>query len=227
MKTKPIFSTLLATMLMLSLSILGFSCEENDIDASGSANLKVVNAAPSAGAQSFHLVDKDIISGGLDFTEASDFIATVAGTRLSAQFRSEGSLSTTVDGELYLLKNRHYTVFLRGDGDDLRIKQYEDDLSYPPAAMARIKFLHFASGAPSDLVINGAGGDKLIGTLSRDTESKYINVTAGTLALEIEELALKKSVAHLTIPDLKGGKIYTVYLTGSSAANITAHTVEY
>lgn len=227
MRTKPIFSTLLTAVAMLSLGTLGSSCEENNIDESGSANLKVVNAAPDATAQSFYLVDNAIVSGGLDFTDASDFISTVSGMRLSARFRNEGSSAHTAEGELYMVRGRHYTVFLRGDGNDVRIKQYEDELSYPPAGVARVKFLHFASGAPGDLIIKDAAGNKLVNTLTRDVESKYINVTAGTLSLELEGLALKKTVTNVTVPALKGGKIYTIYLTGTSASNIAAHIVEY
>jgi hypothetical protein len=61
------YSRLSAGMMFVLASVCFFSCEKNDVDPSGSVNIKVVNATSTEGAQSFTLVNKVLISGGLDF----------------------------------------------------------------------------------------------------------------------------------------------------------------
>jgi len=67
---------LTAKALLMFIGIFT-SCKKNDIDPNGTMNLKVVNAAPGSGPQSFTLADKVLISGGLDFTDASDYFSSV------------------------------------------------------------------------------------------------------------------------------------------------------
>src|ERR1700720_1248528 len=133
MKRNSNYRKLLASATLLMFTGYMTSCKKNNIDPSGSMNLKVVNAAPNSGPQSFTLADQVLISGGLDFTNASDYITTNSGTRLVAQFKNDGTNTVYATGELWTANDLSFTVFLAGGGSSARVKMFQDDLSAPPS----------------------------------------------------------------------------------------------
>lgn len=226
MKRESIFLKRLGIAGILMLALFTSSCEENDVDATGMANVKVVNASPGSAAQRFFLVDKVLVNGGLEFTEATDYIRTNSGKLLVAEFKNEKGGNLTSRGGLYLSPDRDYTVYLTGEGSLDIVRQYEDDLSAPGNGLAKVKFIHFSEGAPALLNIrSGSGNDDLINTLTRNVESKYLNVAAGDLSFKIYDFVKKNKIGDFEVLDLKAGKIYTIYFTESTAAEITVHKV--
>ncbi|MBE9461995.1 DUF4397 domain-containing protein [Dyadobacter subterraneus] len=225
MKTKSLFRGLFGLAGLSLLSVLLWSCDENDVDASGMAKIKVVNASPNSAAQRFFLVDNALVNQGLNFTEASDYISTNSGKNLVAEFKNVSSSALTATGWAYLSDGDSYTIYLAGEGSDERVKQYEDDLSSPASGMARIKFIHFSNEAPSLLTVKNSSDDDLINTLTRDIESKYLNVTPGTFSFKVYDFVKKGKIGDYQIPDLKAGKIYTIYFTGSNSSDIEVHQV--
>lgn len=225
MKTKSNLRGLfgLASLFLFSLVLL--SCDENDVDASGMAKVKVVNASPNSAAQLFFLVDKVLVNQGLSFTNASDYISTNSGKTLVAEFKNESSSAVTATGWAFLSDGDSYTIYLAGEGSDERVKQYEDDLSAPASGMARIKFIHFSNQAPSLLTVKNASEDNLINTLTRDIESKYLNVSPGAFSFKVYDFVKKDKIGDYELSDLKAGKIYTVYFTGSNSSDIEVHQV--
>ena len=209
------------------LTTLGFflSCKKNNIDPDGSMDLKVVNASPDAGPQSFTLADQLLISGGLNFGDASDYIRTSSGTRLVAQFKNEGTNTVYATGELWTANDLSFTVFLAGAGSSARVKMYKDNLSSPPAGKVKIRFIHFSDAAPSDINIKNAAGDNLVTNISRDIESGYSNVDPGTLSIKIYGTVSKDNIGNFDVTGLQTGKIYTLYLTGSTDATLTVKKV--
>lgn len=208
--------------------ITGFvSCEKNDVDETGSANLKVVNASPTSGIQNFYLVNSTLISTGLAYTQFSDYISTYAGNRLVASFKD---LTTNVEyasGELWMANGESYTVYLAGEGSDARVKLFEDNLSAPSSGKAKVKFIHLSDGAPSDIRIKDASGSELINNVSRNIASSYKNVNPGTLNFSLYGTASGDLIGNFEAGPLVAGRIYSVYITGSSSSAIQANTVEY
>lgn len=225
MKIKLIFRGLFGIAGLFLFSVILWSCDENDVDASGMAKVKVVNASPNSAAQRFFLVDKALVNQGLNFTDASDYVSTNSGKTLVAEFKNESSSTVTATGWAFLSDGDSYTIYLAGEGSDERVKQYEDDLSAPSSGMARIKFINFSNEAPSLLTVKNASEDNLIGTLTRDIESKYLNVTPGSFSFKVYDFVKKDKIGDYQIADLKAGKIYTIYFTGSNSSDIEVHQV--
>jgi hypothetical protein len=215
---------LTATALLLFAGIFT-SCKKNDIDPNGSMNLKVVNAAPNSGPQSFTLADQVLIRGGLDFTNASDYIRTNSGTRLVAQFKNEGTSTVYASGELWTANDLSFTVYLAGSGSSARVKMYKDDLSAPPGGKVKIRFIHLSDAAPSDIRIKNAAGDDLVTNLSRNIESGYKNIDPGTLSIRIYGTASGDNIGNFDVTDLLTGKIYTLYLTGTADGGLSVQKV--
>lgn len=200
------------------------SCKKNDVNPSETFDIKVVNASETSGPQSFTLVDKVLVTGGLNFTDASDYITTNSGTRLVEQFKNTNG-SLTASGEIWTDNGKRFTVYLVGEGSKARVKEFEDKLTIPPSGMARVKFLHLSDGAPSVVNIKNANGDNLVTTLSEDTDSGYSNVAPGTLSIRIYGVASRNNIGNFDITDLQAGKIYSIYLTGSGDNNLSVHKV--
>lgn len=220
MKTKSIFRTLLTGTAILTFATLITSCKKNDVDESGSANVKVVNAAPSSSAQSFFLANNTVVDGGLDFGDATDYIAANSGKNLEAQFRNAGTTTAYGTGKFDLDNGHYYTVYLVGDGQNSRVKLFEDDLSSPASGQAKVKFIHLSDAAPANIDIKNGAGENLAVNLARDNSSAYLNVAPGILRLQVTATGSPTSIANFDLSAFTAGKIYTVYVTGSSTANI-------
>ncbi|HEX6430168.1 MAG TPA: DUF4397 domain-containing protein [Niastella sp.] len=226
MKRKMLISIHLLKGLVLSLvTTLFFSCEKNDIDESGSFNIKVVNASPGTLAQGFTLANQVLVNGGLNFTDASNYINTSSGKRLVAEFKNEGTNSVTATGELYTINGVSFTVYLAGQGSSSRVKAYEDDLAVPNNGKVKIKFIHLSDAAPSDIYIKNGAGDDLVTNISRNIQSGYKYVDPGTLSFKLYGTASRNNIGNFDIPDLQSGKIYTLYLTGSTDATLAINKV--
>jgi uncharacterized protein DUF4397 len=227
MKCQLILKGSIAAFNILLMSILFSSCEKNDIDDSGTSNLKVVNASPGSQAQSFQLAGKTLISDGLNFTGASGYLPAYAGTRLVAEFKNGNAGSTYASGELWLYKDQHFTVFLAGGNGSERVKLFNDDLSTPDNGKVRVRFIHLSDDAPSDIRIENANGGNLITNLSRNTQSGYKTIDPGTLSFKVYGTAQGKHISDFDMAGLQDGKIYTVYFAGTSNAGTTAHLIQH
>ncbi|NHA03529.1 DUF4397 domain-containing protein [Mucilaginibacter sp. HC2] len=224
MKRNIIHNYLLIGAALLVTVIYVSSCKENNVNPSETFDIKVVNTSETSGPQSFTLVDKVLVTGGLNFTDASDYITTNSGTRLVEQFKNTNG-SLTASGEIWTDNGKRFTVYLVGEGSKARVKEFEDKLTIPPSGMARVKFLHLSDGAPSVINIKNANGDNLVTTLSEDTDSGYSNVAPGTLSIRIYGVASRNNIGNFDITDLQAGKIYSIYLTGSGDNNLSVHKV--
>lgn len=225
MKTKSILRNLFTGTAIFAIAAMVSSCKKDDIDSSGSANLKIVNASSGSTDQSFYLASKTVVEGGLSYGEASDYIVTNSGNNLQAEFRNEGSSTAYASGRFDLDKGSNYTVFLAGDGQSARVKLFQDDLSATASGQAKIRFIHLSDAAPANIDIKNGSGESIVVNLARDAASSYINVAPGILALNVFATGSATSLANFNLTAFSAGKIYTVYITGSTTATISVHQI--
>lgn len=225
MKTKSLFKNILAGTAVLSFAIFMSSCKKNDVDESGSASIKVVNASTASTPQSFYLANQAVVNGGLDFGEGTDYITTSSGNNLELQFRNEGSATAYASGKFNVDRNRNYTVFLAGDGQAARVKLFTDDLTAPAAGQAKVRFVHFSDAAPANVDIRRANGDNLAASLSKDNATAFTAITPGVLSLQVYAAGGTSSLASFDLSAFADGKIYTVYITGATAGTIAIRQI--
>jgi hypothetical protein len=225
MKTKSIYGKLFAGVALMITALSFSSCKKNDIDPSGQFHLKVVNASATAGSQSFTLAGTVLVSGGLNYTDASPYITSPSGTRLVAEFKNDGTSSVYASGEIWTANNIDQTVYLAGQGSKARVKVYTDDLGAPNNGKVKIKFIHLSDDAPSVITIKNSSGDDLVTTLARDIASGYKYVDPGTLSVQFYGTASKNNIGTFDVTDLQAGKIYTLYLTDSANGSPVLNTV--
>lgn len=195
------------------------SCKDNDVDESGTANIKVVNAAPSSASQNLFIADKSVATG-LDFGEASNYIAFSSGNNLQAEFRTESSGAVYASGDFDLDNGSNYTVFLAGDGAQARVNIFKDDNS-PVSGKAKVRFIHLSDGAPTQIDVRNGATTNLAVNIGRNTSSNYVNLDPGVLSLQVFATGGSTSIGTFDLTALQADKVYTIYITGTSADAIS------
>jgi hypothetical protein len=227
MKNKFLTNLSAATVLLAIVTAFS-SCKKDDIDESGSANVKVVNASSTSSAQGFYLASKTVVQGGLTFGNASSgYIAVNSGNNLQLQFRNSGSTSAYASGEYDLDKGGYYTIFLAGDGQSARVQVYADDMNPPAEGKAKVRFIHLSDAAPANVDIRSNSETNLAANLARNATSSYIEVNPGVLSLQVYAAGQSTSLGNFDLTAFASGKIYTVYVTGSTAETISVHQLTH
>ncbi|HWK07583.1 MAG TPA: DUF4397 domain-containing protein [Puia sp.] len=225
MKKTSDFRRLLTSAALLVLVAQVTSCKKNNVDEYGTIEIKVINASPNSPTESFTLANSLIVSGGLNFTNASNYIQTNSGSRLVAEFRDVTTNSVYASSELWFLSSLKYTIYLAGEGQNARVVYFADDLSSPQDGKAKVKFVHLSDGAPSTLTIKDGSGNDLVTSLGRNNASAFKNLAPGTITLQIYDSSQGTSVGSFTLPAVTAGSIYAVYVTGSSTSDINVHEI--
>jgi len=185
MKNK-FLTNLSAAAILLAVVTAFSSCKKDDIDESGSANVKVVNASSTSSAQGFYLASKTVVQGGLTFGNASsNYIVVNSGNSLQVQLKNEGSESAYATSEYDFDKGGYYTVFLAGDGQAARVQVYADDMNPPSSSKAKVRFIHLSDAAPANVDIRSNSQTNLAANLARNSTSSYIEVDPGVLSLQV------------------------------------------
>ncbi|MCX2483090.1 DUF4397 domain-containing protein [Pedobacter sp. MR2016-24] len=201
------------------------SCEKNDVDNSGQFRLKVVNASPTSGPQTFTLAGTLLVSNGLNYKESSDYITSPSGTRLVGEFKNSTTNSIFASGEIWTANNIIQTVYLAGQGSKARVKVFTDDLGTPNNNQVKVKFIDFSDNGPSVVKIRNGSGDDLVSSLPRNEDSGYKFIAPGTFTVQISSLTGNNNSATFNLPDLQAGKIYTIYFTDAADGSMVANTV--
>jgi len=216
---------LLRCIAFLIAAVSISSCKKNTIDPSGQFNIKVVNASATAGAQSFTLAGNVLISGGLNYMDASSYINTASGKNMITEFKKAGTNSVFASGSLYTTNGVNFTVYLAGSGSNARIKNFEDDLGAPNNGQVKIKFIHLSDNAPNIITIKNANGDEYSSSLVKDLATGYKYVSPGALTVQVAGLTSKNTVGNFTFTDLQAGKIYSLYLTDDANGNVVMNKI--
>jgi len=225
MKTKSILKVLFRGTVIFTLAALISSCKKDDIDDSGSANLKVVNASPTSTPQSFYLAGQAVVQGGLSYGNASDYIITNSGNNLEAQFRNEGSSTAYADDRFDIDNGKTYTVFLAGEGQSARVQLYQDDLTAPAGGQVKVRFIHLSDAAPDNVDIRRSSGDNLVTNLGRNVASNYVSMAPGILSLQVFAAGQSTALGNFDLSAFLPDKIYTVFITGTAPGSIAVNQI--
>jgi len=226
MKRTSILKNVLAGTSLLLFATLITSCKKDDVDEVGSANVIVVNASTSSSAQTFQLAGNTLKSG-LAFGQNTDYIATNSGNNLRAVFKNDGSETDYASEEIDLTNGRHYSVFLAGDGQNARVRAFEDNLEAPASGQAKVRFVHLSDAAPANLDVRRASGDNLVVNLEHDKASDWVTVAPGVLSLQVFASGQTTNLGNFDLSAFVPDKIYTVYIAGSNANDISVRQIRH
>ena len=227
MKNKSLLKNVLAGLSILAITTGLTSCKKDDVDESGTTQVKVVNASQSSTAQGFSLANTPLVASGLAFGNSSDYISTPSGNNLTAEFKAEGATTAYATDNFSFDNGKRYTVFLAGDGQSARVKVFTDDLTAPASGQAKVRFVHLSDAAPGNVDIRRGNGENLVVNLSRDNASDFMQVGPGILELNVFASGQNSSLGTFNLAGFLPDKIYTVYVTGNTASSIRVNQITH
>lgn len=117
-----------------------------------------------------------------------------------------------VSGSATLVAGQAYSLVAVGTPGNVQVLTLTDDLSAPPAGMAKVRFVHASPNAPA-VDVGVAGGATLFSNIAYKSASSYTTVAAGTVNLQVTPTGTSNVV--LTLPvNLNSGTVYTIYAVG-------------
>ncbi|WP_025143175.1 DUF4397 domain-containing protein [Pedobacter jeongneungensis] len=211
-------------ILFISLSAIGLtSCKKNDAGevAKGQAKVKMVNASLADVHQDVYLDNEKLTTVALAFGETSEYLKVPSGSR-SVSYT--GTNNTTTDTSLNFTPSITYTTFLvTNKKGELEIVSYEDNLSNTDATKAKIKLINLTPNFTTGINVMVQAGTQFVNGLLFKEASNYFTVDAG-LNLKYNVVG-SGSIKTIEAASLEGGKIYTIWFSGTTAATLDAHII--
>jgi hypothetical protein len=208
------------TAILFTTVALTSCSKDDDEDVNAVARVKVVNAVQGSGEVNLTLDNVMLEGSAVGYGESSGYLSTGEGDR-DAQFKAGSDVKT--DFDLKLQGGKYYTVYYTGNTDVKSSFVTEDDMGTPASGKAKVRFVHASSaGSNIDVAILNATS-KLVSDLSYKAASTYQTVDANTSFVLYAAGTLN---LVLTMPtEIQAGKIYTIFVSGSSSASLSYHVV--
>ncbi|GAA4198229.1 hypothetical protein GCM10022289_06660 [Pedobacter jeongneungensis] len=211
-------------ILFISLATFGLtSCKKNDGGevAKGQAKVKMVNASLADVHQDVYMDNEKLTTVALAFGETSEYLKVPSGSR-SVSYT--GTNNTTTDTSLNFTPSITYTTFLvTNKKGELEIVSYEDNLSNTESTKAKIKLINLTPNFTTGINVMVQAGTQFVNGLLFKEASNYFTVDAG-MNLRYNVVG-SGSVKTIEGTSLEGGKIYTIWFSGTTAATLDAHII--
>ncbi|HTK19039.1 MAG TPA: DUF4397 domain-containing protein [Mucilaginibacter sp.] len=219
-KSKNLRSLSLSIVAVALLALVLSSCsKKNDENENMSAYVKVTNAAEGSAAQDFYLDDAKLTASAVTYGSSSDFVAASTGNH-QGKFEDSGTATVNASFSLSLQAGKYYSVFY---ADGKSYGSFADDRTTPQSGKIRIRFINLCSALGTAADFGITTGSKVASNLAYKAASAYYDVDP-SVALSL--YATGSSNALLSIPGtFEAGHIYTIYISGTTTASITAHVI--
>lgn len=158
------------------------------------------------------------------YTQTSSYLTTTNGNKVGS-FKSNGSITVNSSATLNIDGGKYYTVYYTGEASgSAGFVTTIDEQVAASANKAKVRFVHLSSVAADKVDLAIQGGAKLISNLAYKSASAYQEVDAAT---NFQLFAAGSTTDGISIPtlSLQAGKVYTVYISGSTALSISYHVL--
>lgn len=209
--------------LFIVCSVFLLCCKKHDpnIVVQGQAKIKVINAVQSEIKQEVYVDNSKMTTTALSFGETSEYAKIQSGSR-SISFVGTNSLNT--DTNLNFTPSLTYSTFLIADRDGKKeIINFEDNLSISDMTTAKIRVVNLTPYFNTGVNVSIQTGSPFINALLFKEASNYFTVESGA-ALRYNVVG-SGSIKTIPATDLLPGKIYTIWLSGLTAATLEAHLI--
>jgi len=187
--------------------------------AKGEAKIKLVNAAETESPQKI-MINGETATSNLGFGQTTDYIKTNSGLKAISYIGTISGIS--IDTSLNYTSSITYTTFLVMDRNAKReILNFEDNLSNSEPTKAKVRVLNLSPNFPTGINISVQSGTLFVSALMYKGVSNYFSVDAGNnLRFNVVGSGITK-----TATALEAGKIYTIWFSGTTSANVEAHVI--
>lgn len=217
---KTYFNCSIIALLLFSI----FSCKKNNLDtvATGETKLKFVNASNVLDSLSVSVDDETLNNLNLGFGTYSNYLKITSGKRRVTFTNSTKAIKDTI---LNFIPSLTYTTFLISDKNGKeQIVSYEDNLSNTTPSNAKIKLINLSPFYGTGINVSLQGGSQFIIGLAYKEASNYYSIDP--------DVNLRYNVVGSgnikTLPEksIEAGKIYTIWFSGTTAANLQAYIIQ-
>lgn len=219
-----ISTKLLNSLFFLFLLTLGlYSCKKTDNSevVKGEAKVKMINAVQTESNQGILIDGQQLSMVSLAFGETTSYMKIASGNR-NVSFVGSSNIPTTA--ALNFTPSITYTTFLINDRNGVRdVVNYEDNLSNTEMGKAKLKLINLTPYFTTGINVSVQAGTQFVNSLLFKETSTYFTVDAGT-NLRYNVVG-SSSIKTIDGTSLEGGKIYTIWFSGITAAAIEAHVV--
>lgn len=216
---KPLLKSLLAIAIilgMLTVALLLDSCKKDPVTTSDTSYLSITNTSPALSTFNFYLNQSKVNTGALPFGGTIPYIQ-VNPAEYSAKLTIESNTESLLTKKINLEKDKVYSIFIIGKGENLDYLQITDDIKIPAADKALVRFINLSADAgPLNLEVKD--GASIAADKTYKSAGTFSEVDARLYTFEIKDKATGTVKAELKDVDLKKGGIYTVIARGLLSA---------
>lgn len=214
-----LFITLLCASIISMLS----SCKKHDpnLVVKGETKLKMVNAVETETNQDVYVDGEKATTAALAFAQTTDYVKIASGSR---NIKFMGANGAQTESTVNYTPSIVYTTFLVSDRTGARdILSVEDNLSNPEAGKAKIKLINLTPMFLTGINVSVQAGTQFVNGLLFKETSSYFTVEAG-MNLRYNVVG-STNIKTINGENLVGGKIYTIWFSGTSTATLEAHII--
>jgi len=210
--------------LLFPLFFIGLtSCKKHDPDVvvNGEAKVKMINATQTEADQDVYVDGGKRSVTALAFAQTTDYLKVASGSR---SIRFIGSANLPTESAINFTPSLTYSTFLVSDRNGARqIVSYEDNLSNTESGKAKIKLINLTPYFTTGINVSVQAGTQFVNALLFKEASSYFSVDAD-LNLRYNVVG-SGSIKTIDNANFVAGKIYTIWFSGTTAANLEAHII--
>jgi len=213
-----------SNLFFISAIIFCFiSCKKPDpgIVAKGETKVKMINATLTESKQDIFIDGAKLSTAALEFAETSDYLKISSGNR---KVKFMGTTNIATESAINFIPSITYSTFLVSDRTGTReIISFEDNLSNTEAGKAKIKFINLTPGFITGINVSVQAGTQFVNGLLFKEASTYFSVDPD-LNLRYNVVG-SGNIKTIENTNFVAGKIYTIWFSGTTTANLMAHVV--
>ena len=204
-----------SAFVIASVVTLGFaSCKGDDccdVPIPQKAQTSVLNLLQGIDEIDLHAGTTKLNSSGIDYGTQSAYFLVDAGEQNISVFQADEA-DTLASHKYTFARDKSYSAFAIGEGEDAEIIISEDNLTNPSEGKVKIRFANLAAlDGNLDLWL-GDGETALVEDAAYKTVGTFVEADpAEEVSLAVKINGEEEDVATLENAKLEAGKIYTVY----------------
>lgn len=226
------FSKAGMALMVAGLSVFASCSKKYDPVPEPEGDIKVrgVNTVQGSASQDFYINDTKKGTQVIAYGSASDYFTVSSGNN-AFKFYDAGTTTLRAESQVYNIPiGLNVTAFyLQTPGGQFGVFPVGDDITTPASGKARVRFLYFNKFMTTTSVISVTTvgqSTPLVPALGHlldpNVQTAYYNVDAGT---KFKFAATGVTDAPEFDPGIVAGKIYTIWVDGTSATNLTGHVI--
>ena len=176
------------------------------------ARMRLVHMSPDAPALDVQ-VDGQRTAAGLAFRSASGYTTLAPGDRKLRLLSAGQGQNALIDADLPLQAGQDVTLVALGRAAEIAVLPLRDDNNPPAAGKAKVRFMHASPDAPPvDIAVRG--GPVIFPGVGFKSVAGYVEVDAGTYALEVRPAGTTTIALNLPNVTFRPGQVLTIFGAG-------------